>query len=58
MQDKSDAIFQELREIIYDKDFLQAQDDFFEKHHQEFEDTEENKLSYTQIYEQFVSLLE
>ena len=58
MQSKSDAIFQELRDIIYDKEFTQAQDLFFEKHYKEFEDTDENKLVYTQIYEQFVSLLE
>jgi len=29
-----------------------------EKNYDQFEDTEENKLIYTQIYEQFVSLLE
>ena len=29
-----------------------------EKNYDQFEDTEENKLIYTQIYEQFVELLE
>lgn len=57
-QSKSDAIFQELRIIIQDKEFELAQRAFMEKNYDQFEDTEENKLIYTQIYEQFVSLLE
>ena len=57
-QSSSNAIFQELRTIIYDKEFELAQRAFMEKNYDQFEDTEENKLIYTQIYEQFVSLLE
>lgn len=47
-----------MRTIIYDKEFELAQRAFMEKNYDQFEDTEENKLIYTQIYEQFVSLLE
>jgi ADP-ribosylation factor 2-binding protein len=50
-QNKSDAIFKELTTIILDKDFDKAQQSFFEKNYDQFEDTEENKLIYTQIYE-------
>ena len=58
VQNKSDAIFKELTGIILDKDFDKAQQSFFEKNYDQFEDTEENKLIYTQIYESFVELLE
>ena len=44
---KSDAIFKQLTTIILDKDFDDAQQQFFEKNYEEFEDTEENKLIYT-----------
>jgi|TARA_B110001450_G_C17424201_1_gene401142 ADP-ribosylation factor 2-binding protein len=47
----SDEIFQELKTIIFDKEFETAQHAFFEKNYDQFEDTEENKLIYTQIYE-------
>ena len=43
----SDQIFQELRTIIFDKEFELAQRAFIEKNYHEFEDTEENKLVYT-----------
>lgn len=39
-------------------DFAQAQDDFFEKNQDKFEDTEENKLEYTNIYTEYVYILE
>lgn len=41
-----------------DTKFLADQMEFFEKHSSVFEDTEENKLEYSPIYESYVYILE
>lgn len=38
-----------------DEEFRLLQQNFMEKHYQEFDDSEENKLSYTTIFNDYVS---
>lgn len=40
-----------------DDEFQLLQRNFMDKYYQEFEDTEENKLSYTPIFNEYVSRL-
>ena len=56
--DKNLAIFNEISDYIIDPEFSSAQATFFEKIHDKIEDTEENKLEYTQIFEEYVYILE
>ncbi|XP_051237039.1 ADP-ribosylation factor-like protein 2-binding protein [Dicentrarchus labrax] len=44
--------------VIMEDEFQQLQQSFMEKHYLEFEDSEENKLSYTSIFNEYVALLE
>eukprot|EP00076_Gallus_gallus_P044547 XP_025010085.1 ADP-ribosylation factor-like protein 2-binding protein [Gallus gallus] len=41
-----------------DDDFQSIQRTFMEKHYQEFDDSEENKLIYTSIFNEYISLIE
>ncbi|KAM6353663.1 ADP-ribosylation factor-like protein 2-binding protein isoform 3-T3 [Alca torda] len=41
-----------------DDDFQLIQRTFMEKHYQEFDDSEENKLVYTSIFNEYISLVE
>ncbi|KAM9229681.1 ADP-ribosylation factor-like protein 2-binding protein [Dugong dugon] len=41
-----------------DDEFQVLQRSFLDKHYQEFEDTEENKLAYTPIFNEYLSLVE
>ena len=54
----SDAEMEELAKIIGSDQFRTAQNEFFEKHCQEFDAEEENKLEYTQIHKQYEDLVE
>ncbi len=40
---------------ILEEGFQQLQQSFMEKHYLEFEDSDENKLSYTPIFNEYVS---
>ncbi|KAM7101727.1 ADP-ribosylation factor-like protein 2-binding protein isoform 1-T1 [Ciconia maguari] len=53
-----DAIVGYLEDIIMDDDFQLIQRTFMEKHYQEFDDSEENKLIYTSIFNEYISLVE
>uniref|UniRef100_A0A8C5XWP7 ADP-ribosylation factor-like protein 2-binding protein n=1 Tax=Microcebus murinus TaxID=30608 RepID=A0A8C5XWP7_MICMU len=44
--------------IIVDDEFQILQRHFMDKYCQEFEDTEENKLTYTPIFNEYMSLVE
>lgn len=55
---KHDDIFKAICDLIVLSDFISAQQDFYEKHKETFEDTDENKLEYTQIYEAYVLILD
>ncbi|XP_034542557.1 ADP-ribosylation factor-like protein 2-binding protein isoform X2 [Notolabrus celidotus] len=53
-----DAVIGCIEDIIMEEEFQQLQQSFMEKHYQEFDDSEENKLSYTPIFNDYVDLLE
>ncbi|XP_061863525.1 ADP-ribosylation factor-like protein 2-binding protein [Colius striatus] len=53
-----DAVVGYLEDIIMDDDFQLLQRTFMEKHYQEFDDSEENKLIYTSIFNEYISLVE
>ncbi|XP_077687244.1 ADP-ribosylation factor-like protein 2-binding protein isoform X1 [Eretmochelys imbricata] len=53
-----DAVVGYLEDIIMDDDFQLIQRSFMDKHYQEFEDTEENKLIYTSIFNEYICLVE
>ena len=56
--DKDILIFNEIASLITQADFMKSQDEFFKKNQDIFEDTEENKLEYTEIYTEYVYILE
>lgn len=41
---------------LSEDDFQQIQQIFMEKHYREFDDSDENKLSYTPIFNEYVSV--
>jgi len=51
-------IFTAIADLVIQAEFTKAQDDFFMKNQDKFEDTEENKLEYTNIYTEYVYILE
>ncbi|XP_059916977.1 ADP-ribosylation factor-like protein 2-binding protein [Gadus macrocephalus] len=53
-----DAVIGRIEDIIMEGEFQQLQRSFMEKHYMEFEDSDENKLSYTPIFNDYVDLLE
>ncbi|KAL2093174.1 hypothetical protein ACEWY4_010486 [Coilia grayii] len=53
-----DAVIGSIEDIIMDDVFQQLQQSFMEKYYQEFDDTEENKLIYTPIFNEYIDLLE
>ncbi|XP_072278930.1 ADP-ribosylation factor-like protein 2-binding protein isoform X2 [Pyxicephalus adspersus] len=53
-----DCVVGHLEDIIMDEEFQVLQRNFMEKYYKEFEDTEENKLSYTPIFNEYICLVE
>ncbi|XP_029952895.1 ADP-ribosylation factor-like protein 2-binding protein [Salarias fasciatus] len=53
-----DNIIGLIEDIIMEEEFQQCQQSFMEKYYMEFEDSEENQLSYTPIFNEYVNLLE
>ncbi|XP_066493298.1 ADP-ribosylation factor-like protein 2-binding protein isoform X3 [Tiliqua scincoides] len=53
-----DAVVGYLEDIIMDDDFQLMQRNFMDKYYQEFDDTEENKLIYTPIFNEYICLVE
>ncbi|KAM5251311.1 ADP-ribosylation factor-like protein 2-binding protein isoform 1-T1 [Hipposideros larvatus] len=53
-----DAVVGYLEDILMDDEFPLLQRKFMDKYYQEFEGTEENKLTYTPIFNQFIYLVE
>ncbi|XP_074769307.1 ADP-ribosylation factor-like protein 2-binding protein [Athene noctua] len=53
-----DAVVGCLEDIIMNDDFQLIRRTFMEKHYQEFDDSEENKLVYTSIFNEYISLVE
>ncbi|XP_008309354.1 ADP-ribosylation factor-like protein 2-binding protein [Cynoglossus semilaevis] len=53
-----DSVIGCIEDIIMEEEFQQLQQTFMEKYYQEFDDSDENKLSYTPIFKEYVDLLE
>ncbi|XP_021452911.2 ADP-ribosylation factor-like protein 2-binding protein isoform X2 [Oncorhynchus mykiss] len=53
-----DAVIGSIEDIIMEDDFQHMQQSFMEKHYLEFDDSEENKLTYTPIFNEYIELLE
>ncbi|XP_073461622.1 ADP-ribosylation factor-like protein 2-binding protein [Aquarana catesbeiana] len=53
-----DCVVGHLEDLIMDDEFQELQRNFMEKYYTEFEDTEENKLTYTPIFNEYICLLE
>jgi hypothetical protein len=51
-------IFNAIADEITQVEFQNDQNEFYAKHMDKFEDTEENKLEYTQVYEAYIEILE
>ena len=57
-KDTNSKIFQSISDIVIQQDFTDAQHMFFEKNKDTFEDTEENKLEHTTIFQDYLCILE
>ena len=55
---KFDVTVGHIEDIIMEDTFQELQNDFMEKHYHHFEDIEENKLIYTDIFTQYTNLIE
>uniref|UniRef100_M4AEZ7 ADP-ribosylation factor-like protein 2-binding protein n=1 Tax=Xiphophorus maculatus TaxID=8083 RepID=M4AEZ7_XIPMA len=53
-----DVVIGCILEIIMEEDFQLVQRSFLDRHYLEFEESDENKLSYTLIFNEYVELLE
>ena len=47
-----------MQEIVIEEEFENLRNDLFEKYCDIFEDTEENKLIYTEIFKEYIKKLE
>ncbi|KAJ6638480.1 ADP-ribosylation factor-like protein 2-binding protein [Pseudolycoriella hygida] len=47
-----------VEDIVVSEEFQSLQRNFLEKHYQEFDDNEENKIIYTDIFKEYTSLME
>ncbi|CAB4008077.1 ADP-ribosylation factor 2-binding [Paramuricea clavata] len=55
---KFDVTIGHIEDIIMEDTFQELQNEFMEKHYHHFEDVEENKLVYTDIFTQYTNLIE
>ncbi|XP_007905766.1 ADP-ribosylation factor-like protein 2-binding protein [Callorhinchus milii] len=53
-----DTVIGNIEDIIMGDEFQQLQRHFMDKYYLEFENTEENKLIYTPIFQEYIELLE
>ncbi|KAI1890019.1 hypothetical protein AGOR_G00168890 [Albula goreensis] len=53
-----DTVIGNIEDIIMEEQFQHLQQSFMEKYYLEFEDSEENKLSYMPIFQEYIELLE
>ncbi|CAH8618197.1 unnamed protein product [Heterobilharzia americana] len=53
-----DIVVGHLEEIMMSDDFQNVQDKFMNENYNEFEDTEENKLCYTEIHDRYIDTVE
>ncbi|XP_039262236.1 ADP-ribosylation factor-like protein 2-binding protein [Styela clava] len=55
---KFDSIIGHIEDIIISEDFQNMQDTFMEKYYKEFDDSEENKFIYTDIFKEYTATIE
>ena len=55
---KFDYFIEKLQDIVIEDEFEVLRNAFFEKYCEIFEDTEENKLIYTDIFKEYIKKLE
>jgi ADP-ribosylation factor 2-binding protein len=55
---KFDAFIEKLQEIVIEDEFENMQENFFTKYCNEFEEDEENKLIYMDIFKKYTKLTE
>lgn len=55
---KFDTFIERLQEIVIEDEFENMQESFFTKYCNEFEDSEENKLIYMDIFKKYTKLTE
>ena len=55
---KDEAIFRAIIELTAQAEFKEASFQFFEKNKGTFEDTEENKLSHSDIHKDYIMIME
>ena len=55
---KFDRFIEQLQELVIEDEFEDLRNTFFEKYCDVFENTDENKLVYTEIFKQYVKTLE
>lgn len=53
-----DAVIGHIEDIVVSEEFQEMQTKFMNKHCNEFEDSEENKLSYTVIFNEYAAMFE
>ncbi|NP_957295.2 ADP-ribosylation factor-like protein 2-binding protein [Danio rerio] len=53
-----DIVIGNIEDIIMEDEFQHLQQSFMEKYYLEFDDSEENKLSYTPIFNEYIEILE
>jgi len=57
-QNRFDDIIGKIEDIIVSEEFQALQCNFMEKYYMEFDDTEENKFVYTDIFREYSSIVE
>jgi len=57
-ENQFDLIVGCLEELLFDGAIYEAQMRFFERYEGEFDESEENKLSYTRIFNEYIAMLE
>lgn len=55
---QNQAVFGTVTQLVTSTDFCNASIEFLQKHMDVFDEADENKLEYTTIFEEYVSILE
>ena len=57
ISDENKAIFNSITDLVTKPEFMESCYEFMDKHKDTFEDTDENKLEYTPIHEEYIAIL-
>jgi len=58
IQNKDMEVFRAIENLMTDVDFYVIQYKFFKEHHEKFENTEENKHEYNDIFQLYMKILD